>query len=363
MVKYILFIIIYLFALSGSLLNGDNQEKESKPPPIKQRKGFSPKEKNLKRAYDSKVNLTEQIFFGGYSFWMGQQIIQSSMKVEKDKKVVTDGADPKRKVKVKAFYLDKDAVSVTQFRAFVKDTKYVTEAEQFGWSFVLEYLASEETVKTCESRLGRVKDATHWLAVEGADWRHPEGPDSFSTKDDRAANEYPVTHTSFNDASEYCAWAGLRLPSEAEWEFAARGGLTNNSYPWGDELLPNRMNLWEGAFPTENVMSDGYAGVAPLDAYPPQTTTGLRHMLGNVWEWVRGGTQKKSILRGGSFVDSAKGDFNHIVLVSTRQTNGADSGANNIGFRCAKSESKKKSRLAQEDNTQAAAANEDNIEL
>lgn len=361
---YIVILVLILVSICFRVTSSKSsiENKDSKPPPVKQRKGFSPKERNMKRLSDSKIALTEQVLLGGDTFWMGQQV-PSKVPRNKDEKTVTDGAEPKRKVKVKAFYLDKDAVSISQFRAFVKETKYVTEAEQYGWSFVLEYFASIATVETSDSRLGRVKDATHWLAVEGADWRHPEGPDSFSTKGDRAAREYPVTHVSLNDASEYCAWAGLRLPSEAEWEFAARGGLTNMSYPWGDELLPGRMNIWEGAFPKENTLEDGYAGVAPLDAYPPQTATGLRHILGNVWEWVRGGTKKQSILRGGSFVDSVLGDFNHIVLVSTRQTNGADSGANNVGFRCAKSVTPKSAKTGRARATVRGEEEGDRIEL
>ena len=155
-------------------------------------------------------------------------------------------------------------------------------------------------------------------------------------------------HISYNDALEYCKWAGLRLPSGHEWEFAARGGKINQTYPWGKSFDVTRLNIWSGKFPDENTLLDGYHGPAPVGeaGLQEQNGYGLFNMVGNVWEWVADdsnpGKRKKKdkdkpyILRGGSFLDSKDGSFNHLVSVSTQQTSTADSAASNIGFRCAK---------------------------
>lgn len=175
-----------------------------------------------------------------------------------------------------------------------------------------------------------MKSAKHWMAVPEAHWRKPYGGNSYIS--DKA--KYPVTHISYRDASEYCMWAGRRLPTEKEWEYACRGGLVNRSYPWGDNYIPGRMNAWEGKFPLENTGEDGYTGVAPAKSYEPNEY-GVYNLLGNVWEWVAGGTAAKRIMRGGSYIDSVDGSFNHPVIVSTRQENSGDSASSTSGFRCA----------------------------
>ena len=127
-----------------------------------------------------------------------------------------------------------------------------------------------------------VVGAEWWRQVYGADWRHPDGPQS--TIEDRM--DHPVVHVSWTDASAYCAWSGTRLPTEAEWEYAARAG-SRGPVPWGDELEPDgehRMNVFQGRFPHENRCTDGYEGTAPVDAFPPNTF-GLYNVTGNVWEW------------------------------------------------------------------------------
>jgi formylglycine-generating enzyme required for sulfatase activity len=196
------------------------------------------------------------------------------------------------------------------------------------------------------------------MAVLGASWKHPYGSDSF-----RHLSSYPVTQMSYQDASEYCNWAGRRLPNEVEWEFASRGGFINMSYPWGNKYLPNSMNIWEGNFPQENTGLDGFIGVAPVRSYQPNSY-GVYNTLGNVWEWVEGGSKEMRIMRGGSYIDSVDGSFNHPVLVSTRQENSGDSASTTSGFRCAYSEPNPKKILKSRKNTiQTKSKQKNRVEL
>eukprot|EP01040_Poterioochromonas_malhamensis_P006566 gene6566-7070_t len=289
----------------------------------------TPIELGLKRSEASAIPLNDQIHLKGGTYWFGSQLEVQGVVLFNGGK---DGADPRKKTKVKNFAIDVDCVTNAQFQDFVKQTGYLTEAELFQWSFVLENQVSEETKEIVdgENGLGRVKDSPHWMGVVGASWSHPYGPDS--SVDDLL--DYPAVHISYHDAYEYCTWAGRRLPTEKEWEYAARGGRVNETYPWGDVPRSKRMNIWEGEFPKGNTLKDGYLGPAPVKSFPPNDY-GLYNMLGNVWEWVTGGDPQHRILRGGSFLDSSDGRFNHIVIVSTKQVNPGDSGASNIGFRCA----------------------------
>ena len=243
-------------------------------------------------------------------------------------------------VEVAEFFMDATAVTNERFRAFRKATRYQTEAESFGWSFVLELYATDEARATSNQS---VRDAPHWIAVHGATWRQPLGPGSGI----KTRLQHPAVHVSFNDARAFCKWAGKRLPTETEWEYAARYphvGLTTarKAYPWGDEIPSNdtawRLNLWQGNFPRSDAALDGHAGLAPADAYEA-SAAGLYGMLGNTWEWTSTYLSKSSgqrVLRGGSYVDSADGTFNHRVTASTRMGNTADSSADNMGFRCCK---------------------------
>jgi len=249
-----------------------------------------------------------------------------------------------KKVYVGPFEIDTKSVTNAQFQDFVSETGYQTQAEgslpNYGWSFVLDLLTPPHIKRLSTTQVHPT--APQWLAVLGANWAHPEGPGS--SIDDKL--DHPVVHVSWEDANAYCRWAGKRLPKEGEWEFAARGGSKDTRYPWGNEPKATAYNIWQGNFPHENTKEDGYIGTAPVDAYEPNAF-GMYNMVGNVWEWVQddfptpaGVSEKQKVLKGGSFVDSDDGSFNHFATVSTRMGNTPDSSAQNIGFRCAKASKK-----------------------
>ncbi|XP_045364351.1 inactive C-alpha-formylglycine-generating enzyme 2 isoform X1 [Camelus bactrianus] len=178
-----------------------------------------------------------------------------------------DGEGPVREVAVKPFAIDVFPVTNKDFREFVREKKYRTEAEMFGWSFVFEDLVSDELRNKA---IHQMQSVLWWLPVERAFWRQPAGPGSGI----RERLELPVVHVSWNDARAYCAWRGKRLPTEEEWEFAARGGLKGQVYPWGNQFQPNRTNLWQGTFPKGDKAEDGFHGVSPVNAFPPQNDYG-----------------------------------------------------------------------------------------
>ncbi|KQR17695.1 formylglycine-generating enzyme family protein [Cellulomonas sp. Leaf334] len=256
-----------------------------------------------------------------------------------------DGEGPARTVTLSPFWIDPVAVSNTRFDAFVDATGHRTEAEEFGWSFVFAGLLPEDFPPT-----RAVEQAPWWRQVEGADWRHPEGPQSGLT--DRA--DHPVVHVSWSDAVAYTQWAGVRLPTEAEWEYAARGGLAGAHYPWGHEREPggvHRMNVWQGEFPSTNTAADGFVGTAPVHAFEPNAY-GLHNTTGNVWEWCRDAFARDAyrtsgavdpsgpaqdtglrVMRGGSYLCHESYCFRY--RVDSRSSNSPDSSAGNVGFRCA----------------------------
>ena len=205
-------------------------------------------------------------------------------------------------MEVGPFAIDAHCVSNQRFEAFVEATGHVTDAERFGWSFVFEGFLPAGLREN-----DRVVGATWWAAVPGATWRAPEGLGS----DLAGRADHPVVHVSCNDAIAYCVWAQVRLPSEAEWEYAARGGLHQARYAWGDDLLPDgrhMCNIWQGSFPTTNTLDDGWFGTAPVDAFEPNGF-GLFNVAGNVWEWTddewRVGCvvdPGSRVIRGGSYL-------------------------------------------------------------
>ncbi|UOQ84098.1 formylglycine-generating enzyme family protein [Gracilibacillus salinarum] len=286
------------------------------------------------RIKENEQNHTGMVLLEGGSYLMG---------TNDEEGFKTDGEGPVQEVKVAPFYIDIHTVTNRQFKAFINDTGYRTEAEQYGWSFVFYQFIDKDT----NAKLQQVPGTPWWFAVEGAYWNQPFGEDS--TIDDRM--DHPVIHVSWNDALAYCKWAGKRLPTEKEWEYAARGGLVQKRYPWGDELQPNGehyCNIWQGSFPQHNTKEDGYTGTAPAQSFPANNY-GLFNMAGNVWEWcadtfttdraghldkdyVNGNISK--VMRGGSYL--CHHSYCNRYRVAARSSNTADSSSGNIGFRCVK---------------------------
>ncbi len=254
-----------------------------------------------------------------------------------------DGEGPVRRVFVDPFLMDCTPVTNEAFARFLTATQYRTEAERFGWSFVFEGDLPER-LRSREA----VPGAEWWKRMDGACWAHPEGPESSLGE----RPHHPVVQVSWNDAAAYAAWAGKRLPTEAEWEYAARGGLEQQLYPWGNELLPDgehRCNIWQGSFPHRNTAEDGFAGVCPVDAFPANGF-GLLSMTGNTWEWCAdwfdaahhvlatrvnpvgppAGTAR--VLKGGSYLCHAS--YCNRYRVAARSSNTPDSATTNMSFRC-----------------------------
>lgn len=259
----------------------------------------------------------------GGTFWMGSD----------EDRYPEDGESPPRPVHVGGFGIAAHTVTNADFAGFVGATGYGTTAEREGWSFVFAGQLPEDFPPT-----RAVVEAPWWRQVHGATWLHPEGPAS----DLVGRSDHPVVHVSWIDAREFCRWAGGRLPSEAEWEYAARGGLEQCRYPWGDELTPggeHRMNVFQGRFPETDTGEDGFAGTAPVDAFPPNGF-GLYNATGNVWEWTADrfgpGRPGQRVTRGGSYL--CHDSYCWRYRCAARSGNTPDSSAGNIGFRMAANE-------------------------
>jgi formylglycine-generating enzyme required for sulfatase activity len=277
-------------------------------------------------------------------------------------------AQPVHRVYVDGFWMDRTEVTNADFARFVRATGYVTVAERTPTAEEFptaprENLVAGSVVFDPPREPVPLDDHFRWWSyIVRASWRHPLGPAS----DLRGRDRYPVVHVAFEDARAYAMWAGKRLPTEAEFEFAARGGLAGKPYAWGDELMPGgrwMANTFQGNFPNGDTGEDGYKGVAPVASYPPNGY-GLYDVAGNVWEWVSdwyrpdyyvavaaGGVARnprgpdesfdpaeagvpKRVQRGGSFLCSTQ--YCTRYLVGSRGKGDVSSGANHLGFRCVK---------------------------
>ena len=255
-----------------------------------------------------------------------------------------DGETPVHRVRVAPYSIDATSVTNADFDRFVEATGYRTEAEIFGFSAVFHLALAAEP----DEVMGPASGTPWWAGVRGADWRHPGG----SRSDLDGLDDHPVVHVSWNDAVAYCRWAGRRLPTEAEWEFASRGGLEGARYPWGDDLHGDdgawRCNIWQGVFPGVNTEDDGYLTTAPVRSFEPNGF-GLWQTVGNVWEWCAdwfgpryykfspdADPQGPSlgaarVMRGGSYLchDSYCNRYRN----SARSSNTPESSMGNTGFR------------------------------
>ncbi len=285
---------------------------------------------------------------------------------------VTRDAVPIHPVYVDGFWMDETEVTNAQFAEFVRATEYVTVAEQKPTQEEFptappENLVAGSTVFTPTSQAVPLDNYFRWWNyVVGADWQHPAGPGSDLT----GRENYPVVQIAYEDAAAYAKWAGKRLPTEAEWEFAARGGRTGDLYAWGNELQPGgkfQANIYQGDFPVEggDAGTDGFQGIAPVKQYSPNAF-GLYDVAGNVWEWTsdwyrpdyyqtladQGGVaknpqgpessfdpaepqEKKRVHRGGSFLCTDL--YCTRYMVGTRGKGEVRTGSNHVGFRCVKS--------------------------
>jgi formylglycine-generating enzyme required for sulfatase activity len=280
-------------------------------------------------------SIADMLLLDGGRFLMGS---------ESPEAFASDGEGPVRHVLLDPFYISKFPVTNVQFAEFVSRTGYVTEAQRWGWSFVFRNHLPEAL------RVPAVAATPWWVRVDGADWAHPEGPDQLPQ--DRS--HHPVVQVSWNDAQSYCDWAGVRLPTEAEWEFAARGALEQKTYPWGDDLMPggrHMCNIWQGTFPDIDLADDGFSAPAPVDTFAPNGF-GLHTVVGNVWEWcadyfdaqwrqiaspvnpVGPGSGTTRVMKGGSYLCHASFCFRYRNAARTANT--PDSATGNIGFRVAR---------------------------
>jgi len=373
-IKYIfLFVLVNsFFACGNNSKKSDaiagNKDTSTSCMMVPSRFGNASVDSSLKFSGDTSTK--GMVFIKGGTFMMGGDNSQA-------------GADeyPKHKVQVSGFFMDASEVTNAQFQKFVEATHYVTTAEQKpDWDEMKQTLPPG-TPKPPDSMLVAASLVFHqtagpvdlndysqwWHWQKGADWKHPEGPGSSI----QGKENYPVVQVSWYDAMAYCKWAGKRLPTEAEWEYAARGGLQNEIYPWGNEPINEgkpKANSWGGKFPYYNDDKDGFVGLAPVKSFPANGYQ-LYDMAGNVWEWCsdwydanyyktidnsiavdpKGPSKSydpmdpytpKRSLRGGSFL--CNDSYCSGYRVARRMKSSPDTGLEHTGFRCVKDGNEKK---------------------
>jgi formylglycine-generating enzyme len=284
--------------------------------------------------------------------------------------MASNDAGPIHRVRVDGFWMDAAEVTNEQFEQFVRATGFVTIAERAPTKEEFPDVPPENLIRGAvvfaptKEEVPLNNHYQWWSYVRGANWRQPLGPQS----EIKGKEKYPVVQIAYPDAESYAKWAGKRLPTEAEFEFAARGGLSGKTYVWGDEFRPNgkwMANTWQGKFPVKDAGEDGFAGIAPVKSFPPNGY-GLYDMAGNIWEWcsdwyrpdyyaqlAKAGSvainpqgpdssfdssepnEKKRVQRGGSFL--CNNQYCSRYIVGTRGRGEVNTGTNHLGFRCVKS--------------------------
>jgi formylglycine-generating enzyme len=352
-------------AFRSSLLSPAGRVEASRPMPAGVEAGaFAPTIPNPTAAPASSP--AGMVWISGGEFSMGA--MDPPATTDAGMHAATD-ARPIHRVSVDGFWMDKTDVTNEEFARFVKETGYVTiaertpTAEEFPGAPPENLVAGGIVFSPPDHPVELNNHYQWWSYVKGANWRHPEGPKS----DLKGREKYPVVQVAYPDALAYAKWAGKRLPTEAEWEFAARGGLAGKIYPWGNDFQPNgkwMANTHQGHFPVSDTGADGYAGISPVAQFPPNAY-GLYDMAGEVWQWTSdwyrpdyyqqlakaGGVtrnpqgpdtpfdpaepnDKKKVHRGGSFLCTDQ--YCSRYVVGTRGKGEVSTGTNHLGFRCVK---------------------------
>jgi formylglycine-generating enzyme len=359
-----------VFAIAATI--GDSSLGGSEPSAVSNKDSTRSAGSNFLPTVESKTSAPDpapegMVWIRGGEFSMGAAVNGAG---SAEMPMASNDSEPVHRVRVDGFWMDSTPVTNEQFEKFVKATGYTTIAErtptkeEFPTAPEENLVAGSVVFAPTDHEVELNNHYQWWSYVKGANWRHPLGPQS----DLKGKEKYPVVHIAYPDAETYAKWTGKRLPTETEFEFAARGGLSGKVYVWGDELRPGgkwMANTWQGKFPVKDAGQDGYAGIAPVKSFPPNGY-GLYDMAGNVWEWCsdwyrpdyyqtlvdKGGVaenpqgpdspfdpaepdEKKRVHRGGSFL--CNDQYCSRYIVGTRGKGEVNTGTNHLGFRCVRS--------------------------